>query len=170
MDFKKYITDVPNFPKEGVVFKDITTLLNDPEAFKAVIDEMSQFVKEQGATAIVAPEARGFVFASAIAYVTGTKFVLVRKPGKLPRKTNEVEYTLEYGTSKLQMQQGDLTPNDKVVIVDDILATGGTIDAIIELIDKEHAEIVGIEFLADITELHDKELEKKYKVKSLINY
>lgn len=170
MDFKKYIVDVPDFPRKGVVFKDITPLLNEPSAFKAAIDEMAAFVKASGATAIVAPEARGFVFASAIAYLTETKFVLVRKPGKLPRATDEVEYTLEYGTNKLELQKGDLLPTDKVVIVDDILATGGTIDAIIELIENQGAAIVGIEFLADITMLHDKELSKKYPVKSLITY
>ncbi|MCL8212672.1 adenine phosphoribosyltransferase [Mesoplasma whartonense] len=170
MDLKKYITDVPDFPSPGVVFKDITPLLNHPSAFKAAIDEMAKFVQEQQATAIVAPEARGFVFASAVAYLTNTKFVLVRKPGKLPRAVEQIEYTLEYGTSKVEMQKGDLTTYDRVVIIDDILATGGTIDAIVELVESQGSTIVGIEFLADITKLHDQELNKKYKVKSLITY
>lgn len=170
MDLKKYIVDVPNFPNPGVVFKDITPLLNHPGAFKAAVDAMVEFVQAQQATAIVAAEARGFVFASAVAYLTKTKFVLVRKPGKLPRAVDEVEYTLEYGTSKLEMQKGDLTSSDRVVIIDDILATGGTIDAIVELVENQGATIVGIEFLADITKLHDQELNKKYKVKSLITY
>jgi len=170
MDLKQYIVDVPDFPSPGVVFKDITPLLSHPAAFKATVDEMVEFVQTQQATAIVAPEARGFVFASAVAYLTNTKFILVRKPGKLPRPVDEVEYTLEYGTSKLEMQKGDLIPADRVVIIDDILATGGTIDAIVELVENQGSTIVGIEFLADITKLHDQELNKKYKVKSLITY
>src|SRR5699024_7138469 len=103
MDLKKFVADVQDFPQVGVGFKDITPLLNDAEAFKYVIDQFAAFIKETGANVIVAPEARGFLFAPALAYATGCRFVLVRKPGKLPREVNEVEYTLEYGKGKLQM-------------------------------------------------------------------
>jgi len=170
MDLKKYIHDVKDFPQPGVIFKDITPLLQEPNAFKYAIDEMSKFVKESQATTIVAPEARGFIFASAVAYVTKTKLVLVRKPGKLPRPTSKVDYTLEYGTNSLEVQIGDLDHNDQVMIIDDILATGGTTEAIINLVEKNQAKISGICFLADITGLNDGTILKKYPVKSLIKY
>lgn len=171
MDLKKFIIDVKDFPQAGVVFKDITPLLNDVDAFKYVIDEFTKFVKETGANVIVAPEARGFLFAPAIAYAAGCRFVLVRKPGKLPRAVNDVEYSLEYGTGHLQMHKGDLRENDKVVILDDVLATGGTMDGIIKLCHKEsNVDIAGIACLIDLSFLHDDALAKEYNVKTLITY
>ncbi|WP_026389769.1 adenine phosphoribosyltransferase [[Acholeplasma] multilocale] len=170
MDLKKYIYDVKDFPKAGVNFKDITPLLNDADAFKYTIEEISKFVKEIGATVVVAPEARGFLLASAVAFNTNTRFVLVRKPGKLPREVFDIEYTLEYGTNHQQMHKGDIKPGDKVVIVDDILATGGTIEAIIELVEMQEGTIEGISFLADLTDLHDETLLSEYKVQKLLKY
>jgi adenine phosphoribosyltransferase len=170
MDLKKYIVDVKDFPRKGVIFKDITPLLKSPEAFSNVIDQMAEFAKSVKANVIVAPEARGFIFGSPVAYKNGQEFVLVRKPGKLPKTVDQVEYTLEYGTNVLELQVEDLKPGDRVVIIDDILATGGTIEAIIKLIEDRKAVVAGICFLADITELNTQDLAQKYQVKSLIKY
>ncbi|ALD66288.1 adenine phosphoribosyltransferase [Spiroplasma cantharicola] len=170
MDINKYILDVHNFPIEGVTFKDITPLLNDKDAFKYVIDKMVEYVKEKKATVIVAPEARGFLLASAVAYAANCRFVLVRKPGKLPRKVKDVEYVLEYGKGHIQMHVGDLKENDNVVIVDDVLATGGTMKAIVELVNQEKAKVGGIVFLADLSFLHEPDLFKEFDSKSLITY
>ncbi|MBY7704921.1 adenine phosphoribosyltransferase [Vibrio harveyi] len=170
MDLKKYILDVKDFPKPGIVFKDITPLLNDADAFKNVIDQMAQFVKESGANVVVAPEARGFLFASAVAYASNTRFVLVRKPNKLPREVYDVEYALEYGVDHQQMHKGDFKPGDKVVIIDDVLATGGTMHAIIELVKLNGAQVEGISFLIDLSFLHDEKLFSEYKLQKLIKY
>lgn len=170
MDLKKYIWDVEDFPIKGVTFKDITPLLNNAKAFKQSIDEMAKFVKEIGANVIVAPEARGFLFASAVAYATNCRFVLVRKPGKLPREVKDVEYELEYGFDHIQIHKDDLKKDDKVCIIDDVLATGGTMKAIIDLVHEDSASVQGICFLADLSFLHDKNLFKDYKVHSLLTY
>ncbi|AHI52815.1 adenine phosphoribosyltransferase [Spiroplasma culicicola] len=170
MDLKKYIYDVENFPIEGVTFKDITPLLNDAQAFKYSVDQMVEYVKEKGANVIVAPEARGFLFASAVAYAAGCRFVLVRKPGKLPREVKDVEYELEYGKGHIQIHKDDLKKGDKVVIVDDVLATGGTMKAIIELVKEDEANINGIVFLADLSFLHEPELFEEYDPRSLLTY
>ncbi|WP_031542888.1 adenine phosphoribosyltransferase [Mesoplasma photuris] len=170
MNLKKYIIDVENFPKEGIVFKDITPLLNDAAAFKYTIDQMADFVKKSGATVVVAPEARGFLFASAVAYASNTRFVLVRKPGKLPRKVLDIAYTLEYGENHQQMHDGDIKPGDKVVIVDDVLATGGTIEAIIKLVEMQGGTVEGISFLADLTNLHEDDLLAEYNVQKILKY
>ncbi|AGR42062.1 adenine phosphoribosyltransferase [Spiroplasma diminutum] len=170
MDLKKYIYDVHNFPIEGVTFKDITPLLNDAQAFKYTVDQMVEYVKEKKANVIVAPEARGFLFASAVAYAANCRFVLVRKPGKLPREVKDVEYELEYGKGHIQIHVGDLKENDNVVIVDDVLATGGTMKAIVDLVQQEKANLNGIIFLADLSFLHDSELFKEFDSKSLLTY
>lgn len=170
MDLKKYIWDVQDFPIKGITFKDITPVLNDIKAFKYTVDQMSEYVKSRGANVIVAPEARGFVFASAVAYVTGCRFVLVRKPNKLPRKVKDIKYDLEYGSGHIQIHEDDLKANDKVVIIDDVLATGGTMEAIINLVEDSDASVEGIVFLADITSLHKPEIFDKYDWKTLVSY
>ncbi|ARU91650.1 adenine phosphoribosyltransferase [Spiroplasma clarkii] len=170
MDLKKYIVDVKDFPIEGIVFKDITPLLNDVEAFKYTVDEMVKQVKASQATVIVAPEARGFLFASAVAYAAGCRFVLVRKPGKLPREVMNKEYKLEYGQGHIQMHIGDLQPGDKVAIIDDVLATGGTMQAIVNLVQDCQASVEKIIFLADLSFLHDAKLFQEYNSVSLITY
>ncbi|AUM62599.1 adenine phosphoribosyltransferase [Spiroplasma monobiae] len=170
MDLKKYIWDVENFPIDGVTFKDVTPLLNDKDAFKYTIDKMVEYVKQKKANVIVAPEARGFLFASAVAYAAGCRFVLVRKPGKLPREVKDVEYELEYGKGHIQIHVGDVRENDNVVIVDDVLATGGTMKAIVDLVQQEKAKVNGIVFLADLSFLHEPELFKEFDSKSLITY
>lgn len=170
MKIQDYIAEVPDFPKKGIAFKDITPLLKTPEAFKQVVDKMAVFVKKHHANVIVAPEARGFLFAAPVAYASHTSLVLVRKVGKLPRKTVQKEYDLEYGRTILEMHQGDIQPGDKVVIIDDVLATGGTIEAIAELIEEQGAEVVGISVLADLTSLHSETLTKTWSFQSLVNY
>ncbi|ASZ09032.1 adenine phosphoribosyltransferase [Mesoplasma chauliocola] len=170
MDLKKYILNVKDFPIKGVDFKDVTPLLNDADAFAYVIDQMAEFVKECGANVIVAPEARGFLFASAVAYKSNSRFVLVRKPGKLPREVLDIEYSLEYGTNHQQMHKGDIRPGDKVVIIDDVLATGGTIEAIVKLIEMQDGKVEGVSFLIDLPFLHKDDLLSEYKVQKLIKY
>ncbi|AGR41058.1 adenine phosphoribosyltransferase [Spiroplasma taiwanense] len=170
MDLKKFIWDVKDFPISGVVFKDITPLLNDKNAFKYAVNKLVEYVKTKKAQVIVAPEARGFLFASAVAYAANCRFVLVRKPGKLPREVYDVEYELEYGKGHIQMHIGDLKENDQVVIVDDVLATGGTMKAIVKLVEDSKANINGIVFVADLSFLHDSELFAKYDPSSLVTY
>nr|WP_240739531.1 adenine phosphoribosyltransferase [Marinitoga lauensis] len=124
MNFEKYIRDIPDFPKPGIIFKDITPLLATPEAFREVIDVMAEKVKDLDFDTILVPEARGFLFGSALAYKLGKKLVPVRKPGKLPYDVVEVSYSLEYGEAKIQMHKDALAKGEKVLIVDDVLATG----------------------------------------------
>lgn len=170
MDLKNYIARIQNFPVEGVDFKDITPLLNSVEAYRETIERMSAFVKECGATVIVAPEARGFIFAAPVAFNTGVRLVLVRKPGKLPRECHKVSYSLEYGNNIQEMHKGDVLKGDKVVILDDVLATGGTIKAIIQMVEKEEATVEGICFLADLLYLHEEDVLEGYHVQSLLSY
>ncbi|PPE05066.1 adenine phosphoribosyltransferase [Entomoplasma ellychniae] len=170
MNLKDYILNVENFPIDGVGFKDVTPLLNDAKAFEFAINQMAEFVIKTKADVIVAPEARGFLFASAVAYATKKRFVLIRKPGKLPRQVISVKYDLEYGTNILELHKNDIKPSDKVVIVDDVLATGGTTEAIIELVEKEQGIIAGISFLIDLESLHQKELFKQYPLQKILKY
>ncbi|AXK51123.1 adenine phosphoribosyltransferase [Spiroplasma alleghenense] len=170
MDLKKYIVDVKDFPKKGVTFKDITPLLNDASAFKHAIDEMAKLILKNDIDVIVAPEARGFIFAAPIAYATKKRLVLIRKPGKLPRATVKTDYSLEYGSGELQIHLDDLKPNDKVAIVDDVLATGGTTQGIINLIENQKAIVKEIVFLADLKFLHENDLFKNYNLSSLLEY
>lgn len=171
MDLKKYIASVPNFPTEGILFRDITPLMADGEAFKYACGELIKFAKEVGADVIAGPESRGFIFGCPIAYELGIGFVPIRKPGKLPRETIEVEYELEYGRNKLAIHKDAIKKGQKVVIVDDLLATGGTIKASINLIEKLGGEVVGLAFLIELTDLEGrKRIGDKYKFKTLIQY
>ena len=133
---KSAIRDIPDFPKEGIVFKDITPLLANPSAFKATIDILNDYYKDKGITQVVGIEARGFIFASALAYALGAGTVLVRKPGKLPYKTFKQSYSLEYGTDAVEIHQDAFQAEQKIVILDDVLATGGTVQATINLIEN----------------------------------
>ncbi|AHI53748.1 adenine phosphoribosyltransferase [Spiroplasma sabaudiense Ar-1343] len=170
MNLKNYITDVNDFPKPGVIFKDITPLLNDANAFKFAIQAMAQKILESEIDVIVAPEARGFLFAAPIAFATNKRLVLIRKPGKLPRKTVQTNYSLEYGAGELQIHEGDLKPKDRVAIIDDVLATGGTTEGIIKLIESQGAEVKKILFLADLKFLHSADIFKNYNLESLLEY
>ena len=170
MNLKDTIVTIPNFPKEGIMFRDITTLLENGEAFKYTTDEIAKFAKEKGATVIVGPEARGFLFGAPVATALGLGFVPVRKPGKLPRKQLTEEYDLEYGSNTLCIHEDALKKGDKVLIVDDLLATGGTALAACHLCEKAGAKVVGLAFVIDLVDLKGKELLKNYPVKTLVEF
>lgn len=170
MKLENYIATIKDFPKEGILFRDMTPLLQDKDALKYALDELSNFAKSVGADVIAGPEARGFIFGTPVAYGLNIGFVPVRKPGKLPRKTIEYNYELEYGTNTLCMHEDAIKPGQKVVIIDDLLATGGTVEAAIKLIEKLGGQVVGCAFLIELDELKGKERLKGYKVKSLLHY
>lgn len=170
MDLKSKIRVIEGFPKEGISFKDITTLINDKEAYKYTIDSLAEYIKNKDVDVVVGPEARGFIFGAPLAYKLGAAFVPVRKKGKLPCETVEVEYDLEYGKDSLEIHRDAIKPGQKVVIVDDLLATGGTIEAVAKLIEKSGAELVGMEFVIELTDLKGRDKLKNYDVMSLVKY
>lgn len=170
MDYKKYIANVKDFPIEGIMFRDITPLMGDGEAFKAACDELIEFAKVQHAEVIVGPESRGFIFGCPIAYSLGLGFVPVRKPNKLPRETISTSYQLEYGTNTLCMHKDAIKPGQKVLIIDDLLATGGTIKAAINLVEKLGGTVVGIGFLVELVDLKGRDLIREYPIKVLTQY
>lgn len=150
MDLRQFIRDVPNFPKEGILFFDITPLLAAPQAFRYAVDAMAERFQDLGASKIVAAEARGFLFGAPLAYKMNLGFVPVRKPGKLPYKTTSVTYDLEYGTDTLCMHEDAVRPGDKVLIIDDLLATGGTCNGMIKLVQQSGGDVSGIGFLIEL--------------------
>lgn len=164
------IRDIPDFPKAGILFKDITPVLQDPIIFKQAIDALADQFADTQIDVIVGVESRGFIFASALAYKLDAGLVIVRKPGKLPYKTYQETYELEYGTDTLEIHQDAIKPGQKVLIVDDLLATGGTVKATADLLKKFDADIVGIGFLIELGFLNGKEKLTGYNVKSLITY
>ncbi|MEK6691902.1 MAG: adenine phosphoribosyltransferase [Nitrospirota bacterium] len=170
MDLKSKIRDIPNFPKEGIIFKDITTLLKDPEAFKKAIDKIATFYKDEGIEKVIGVESRGFILGAPVAFQLGAGFIPVRKPGKLPSDIYEAKYELEYGTDTLTIHQDALTPGQRVLIVDDLLATGGTVSATIELIKLLGGVIVGIAFLVELSELRGRNRIDGFNILSLITY
>ena len=170
VDLKSVIRDVPDFPKEGIIFKDISTLLKNKEAFHQAVDEFCGAYENSGIDQIVCVESRGFIFGAPVAYNLGTGLVLVRKPGKLPAETNQVTYDLEYGTDSLEIHQDAIKEGDKVLIVDDLLATGGTTEATIELVEKLGGQIAGIAFLIELTFLNGRDKLKGYPIISFLQY
>ena len=170
MDLKKYIANINDYPKKGIVFRDITPLIENRYAFKYVIDEFIKFGRELDVDYVVGPEARGFIFGAPVAYGLNRGFSLVRKPNKLPRETIDVEYDLEYGSNVLSMHKDSLPKGCKVLIVDDLLATGGTALAACKLCEKLGCEVVGLCFVIDLVDLKGKELLKDYNVKTLIEF
>lgn len=170
MNFNDYIADVKDFPKEGILFKDITPLMQNGEAYKASCDEFIKFAKEQGADVIMGPEARGFIFGCPTAYALNIGFVPVRKPNKLPRETVQVSYDLEYGSNTLCIHSDSIKPGQKVVIIDDLLATGGTVEATVKLIEKLGGKVVGCAFLIELLDLKGREKLKDIPVKTLLAY
>lgn len=153
MDYKQYIATVEGFPKEGISFKDITPLMQNGEVFASACHEIAEFTKKIGATVIVGPESRGFIFGCPVAYELKIGFIPIRKPGKLPRRCVEEKYDLEYGSNTLCMHADAVKPGDKVVIIDDLLATGGTVLATKKLVERVGAEVVGAAFLIELNEL-----------------
>ena len=170
MDFKEYITIVPNFPKEGIRFKDITTLMENGEAYKQAIDEMAKFAIDKDIDVVVGPEARGFVVGCPIAYSLGKGFVPVRKAGKLPREVISVEYGLEYGKDSLTLHKDAIKPGQRVLIADDLLATGGTIEATIKMVEELGGIVAGIAFMIELTYLDGRDKLKGYEIYTLTQY
>ncbi|QTA37424.1 adenine phosphoribosyltransferase [Thermosipho ferrireducens] len=170
MDLKKFIRDIPDFPEKGIIFRDITPLLKDKNAFQYAINEMTTALKSIDFDVIAAPEARGFIFGGALAYNLGKSFVPIRKPGKLPYKTLSEKYQLEYGTAELEIHEDAINEGEKVLIFDDVLATGGTAKTLKSLIEKTGGIVAGMAFLIELTYLNPRKLLKDEKVISLITY
>lgn len=170
MDLKEHIRDVPDFPKPGILFRDITPLLAAPEAFGYVIDRFADYFADRGVTAVIAAEARGFILAAPLALKLGAAFVPVRKPGKLPRQTHSFTYELEYGSDTLQMHTDAVQPGDRVLLVDDLLATGGTIGACVKIAEETKATVVGCAFLIELDALHGRDHLKSYDICTLVHY
>jgi len=170
LDLKDYIRNIPDFPKPGILFRDITTLLKDKRVFRLAVNALADKYKNKKIDAVVAVEARGFILGGAIAHKLGAGFVPVRKKGKLPWKTNSVTYDLEYGTDTLEIHHDALCPGNNVLIVDDLLATGGTVKAVTDLVKQFYGKIRGIAFLIELTDLKGRERLKGYPIYSLIKY
>ncbi len=170
MDLKQRIRVIEGFPKRGISFKDITTLIKDGVAFKQAIKSMAKILQHKKVDLIIGPEARGFIVGAPLAYEMGVGFVPVRKKGKLPGKTIESKYKLEYGTDIIEMHEDAIEPGQKVVVADDLLATGGTIFTTIELIEKLGGEISAVVFLIELTDSNGRRHLAKYDTFSLIKY
>lgn len=167
---EEYVRTIPNFPEEGIVFRDVTSVLQDKDSLKMSIDQMQEKLKDVDFDVVVGPESRGFIFGVPIAYNLNKAFIPVRKKGKLPCETIECEYDLEYGTAVIQMHKDAIKPGQKVVIIDDLIATGGTIEAMIKLIEQLGGEVVKIVFLMELAGLKGRDKLKGYNVESIITY
>ncbi len=170
LDLKKYIRSIPDFPKPGIIFRDITTLLNDKKAFQIALDLLASKYKNKKIDYVVAVEARGFILGGAVAHKLNEGFVPVRKKGKLPYRARAVTYSLEYGTDTLEMHEDGFPAGAKILIVDDLLATGGTVKAVVDLVKQMQGKIVEIAFLIELTDLKGKDKLKGYPIFSLIKY
>lgn len=170
IDLKGYIREVPDWPKKGILFRDITPLLNNPKAFSAAIDALCADFKDAGVQYVAAVEARGFIFGSAVAEKLGAGFVPIRKKGKLPWRTESVGYDLEYGTDTLEVHCDAVGNGGKVLMVDDLLATGGTMAAACQLVKKIGGDVVGVTFLIELADLQGREKLTDYRVASVISY
>lgn len=170
MELKDYIRNIKDYPKEGILFRDITTLLKDKDAFKLAIDKMAEQVKDKKIDLIVGVESRGFLIGSALAYKMNCGFIPVRKKGKLPYKTISEEYALEYGTDTLFMHEDAVKKGDNVLVVDDLIATGGTALAMIKMVERLGGNVIGSSFLIELEELNGRKEIEKYPVNVLIKY
>lgn len=170
MDFKALIREVPDFPKPGILFYDITTLLKDPHAFRNILDELTHRYRGKQISKIVGIESRGFILGSPLAYQLGTGFVPVRKPGKLPADSFEVKYNLEYGSNSLAIHRDAIAIGERVLIVDDLLATGGTAAATVRLVRQLGGEIVGLAFLVELAALKGRDKLNGCEIHSMITY
>lgn len=167
---KSTIRSIPDFPKKGIVFRDITTLLKDPKALKLVVDRFYEEYKDKNISKVVSVESRGFIFGAALAYKLDAGFVPIRKKGKLPAQTMKQEYELEYGTDAIEIHADAIQTGDRIVVHDDLLATGGTIEATCQLVERLEADIVGLSFLIELSFLKGRERIKKYPIQTLITY
>ncbi|NCO65038.1 MAG: adenine phosphoribosyltransferase [Candidatus Aquicultor secundus] len=170
MDLKTYVRDIPDWPKEGVMFRDITPLLGNKESFKYAIDSIADHYKDKNIDIVLGAEARGFILASALAYRLGCGFVPARKPGKLPYNTLSAEYELEYGVDSLEMHEDAIKPSERVLVVDDVIATGGTAAAKVKLVEQLGGTIVGVAFLIELSFLNGRSKLEGQDVFSLITY
>lgn len=170
MNFKEKIRIIENFPKEGISFKDITTLIGDGESLKITIDHIADHLRDKKIDVIVGPEARGFIFGVPVAYALGVGFVPIRKKGKLPYETISEQYNLEYGSDILQIHKDAIKPGQRVAIIDDLLATGGTICSVAKLVENMGGEVQAIDFVIELTDLKGKDKLKGYDVMSLVKY
>ena len=170
MDLKEKIRVIENFPKEGISFKDITTLIGDGEGLKASIDAIVDYLKDKNIDLIVGPEARGFIFGAPVAYALGVGFVPVRKPGKLPAETISVTYDLEYGSDEIQIHKDAIKPGQRIAIVDDLLATGGTVEAVTKLVEQAGGIVASVDFVTELTDLRGRDKLQGYDVMSLVEY
>jgi adenine phosphoribosyltransferase len=170
MDLKEYIASIPDYPIKGVLFRDITPLIGDGAALHYACEQIAEFARSVGAEVIVGPESRGFIFGTAVAYQLGVGFVPARKPDKLPRETISYEYALEYGTARLEMHKDAIRPGQKVVVIDDLLATGGTVMAANRLVEQLGGVVVGDAFVIELTDLNGRQALSDYTVKTLIQY
>ena len=169
-DLKSYVRDVPDFPKPGIIFKDITPLLRDRNAFKKTINMLAGKFKKGNIEQIVAVESRGFIFGAALAYKLGTGFIPIRKKGKLPYKTRGITYQLEYGSDTLEIHEDAIQPGTRVLVVDDVLATGGTVRAVCDLLKQQKANIVGVTFLIELRFLKGNSRLKDVPIYSILKY
>ncbi|AKL95183.1 adenine phosphoribosyltransferase Apt [Clostridium aceticum] len=170
MDLSKKIREVQDFPKEGINFKDITTLLQDKDAFQYMVNELCDQLKDLDIDIVIGPESRGFLVGAPVAYKIGAGFVPVRKPGKLPYETMRHEYQLEYGSDALEIHKDAIQPGQKVAILDDLLATGGTVLATAKLVEALGGEVVSINFLIELVFLNGRSVLKPYNIKALVSY
>ena len=170
MDLKDKIRSIENFPQEGVLFRDITTLLKDAEGMKEAIDQMTAKLEGVDFDLVLGPESRGFIFGMPVAYNMGKGFVPVRKAGKLPAEVVSKEYALEYGTATIEMHKDAIQPGQKVVIVEDLMATGGTAKAIVEMVEEMGAEVAAMLFLIELDFLEGRKVLPDYKIESVIHY
>ncbi len=170
MDLTKKIRAIKDFPEKGIIFRDITTLLKDAEGMKDAINQMQEKLLGLDFDIVIGPESRGFIFGMPIAYNLGKGFVPVRKKGKLPAKVISKEYALEYGSAVIEIHEDALERGQKVVIIDDLLATGGTAKAIVELVEEMGAEVVALDFLVELDELKGRKLLPGYRINSIIHY
>lgn len=165
-----YMISIPDFPKKGIIFRDVTGVTEDGEGFKLAVDEMNKLLDGVDYNLIAAAEARGFIFGAPLAYMNNKGLVLVRKKGKLPRETVSAKYDLEYGTAEIEIHKSAIKPGDKVVLVDDLIATGGTIQATANLIEELGGEVVKMIFLTELTDLHARDVLMGYDIASVIKY
>ena len=172
MDLKKYIRSIPDYPKKGILFRDITTLIKNPEAFKYTIDKIIEISKKLDFDKISAIESRGFVFASTLSYVLKKPLILLRKKNKLPAETHSVDFKLEYGEATIEVHKDSISAGDKVLVIDDLIATGGTAEAAAKLIEISGGKVAGFIFVINLFDLPGNELIKKkgYKTTSLIEF
>lgn len=170
MDLKKYIKDIPDFPETGVIFRDVTPLLADGDAYHEAISQLVAYAQDKDVDIVAGPEARGFLFGCPVATELKCGFVPVRKPGKLPREVVSKKYELEYGHNEIQMHSDSIQPGQNVLIVDDLLATGGTVAAAISLIEQMGGNVVGIAFLIELEALKGRKVLENYDVFSILKY